>query len=174
MASGMMLALTLWRPWDTAILRLGKPVENRNWPPPLHLVGHRFALHCGKKFDEEGACAIVKLAHGAGVPMRTIEEHLSRAETIDSAIIGTVKLARVIRRIREEELPPSQMGFAGAVALSLSRDPLQSSPWFFGAFGWVCEEPFVLPEPVPCRGAQKLWKLPTDVEARVLAQEASR
>jgi hypothetical protein len=169
-----MLALTLWRPWDTALLVLGKPVENRNWPPPMSLVGQRFALHSGKKWDEGGACRVVEISNAAGVAPVVIGAALERAEKLESAIIGTVRLARVIRRVEVRELPPHQMGFKGAVAYSAAQDPLQASPWFFGDFGWVCEDPFLLPEPVPCRGAQKLWKLPPGVEARVLAQEARR
>ena len=45
-----------------------------------------------------------------------------------------------------------------------------NDPWFFGPFGWILEEPFVLPRPVACPGMQKLWQLPPTVEAEVLAQ----
>ena len=152
-----MLALTLWRPWDTAMLLLGKPLENRDWPPPPQLIGKRFALHSGRKFDEDGAFTIMKLAYDAGVSAVVIGAALERAEKIESAIIGTVKLGRVLRRVQR----------------SFPLDALANSPWFFGDFGWVCEDPFLLPEPVPCRGAQKLWKMPPDVEARVIAQEAA-
>jgi hypothetical protein len=117
---------------------------------------------------------VAKLAQGAGVHEDVILAALSRAEALDSAIIGTVRLARVIKRIEVRDMPPHQMGFAGAVAYSLAQDPLQASPWFFGAFGWVCEHPILFREPIPCRGAQKLWKVPPAVEAKVLAQEAAR
>jgi hypothetical protein len=153
-----MFALTLWRPWDTAILLLGKPVENRDWPPPAFLIGQRFALHSGKKWDEEGACKIATFASVGGIATVAIGAALDRAEKVDSAIIGTVKLTRVLRRDE----------------LRILADPLANSRWFFGAFGWVCEEPFLLPEPIPCRGAQKLWKLPPHIESRVLEQEANR
>lgn len=153
-----MLALTLWRPWDTAILALGKPVENRNWPPPAHLIGQRLALHSGKRFDEDGACTIVSLCHAQRSPSPSIvTAHLERAELVHSAIIGTVKLSRVLERGNLADM----------------SDPLYGSPWFFGDFGWVCEEPFLLPEPVPCKGKQGLWSMPPDVEARVRAQDAA-
>lgn len=151
-----MRALTLWRPWDTAILRLGKPVENRDRPPPAKLIGQRFALHSGKKFDMDGAATIFLLAHKEGFSREVIRVALARSEALDSVILGTVKLARVISRDRP------QLG---------APDPLASSPYFFGDYGWVCEDVFALPEPVPCKGAQGLWSLPPDVEAKVLAQE---
>lgn len=154
-----MLALTLWRPWDTAILRLGKPVENRDWPPPAKLVGKRFALHSGKKFDMDGAATIFLLAHKDGFSHEVIRDRIARSEALDSVILGTVKLVRVISKAQP------QLG---------ERDPLADSEWFFGDFGWVVEEPFALPRPVPCKGMQGLWTMPPDVEAQVLAQEAAR
>lgn len=152
-----MRALTLWRPWDTAILYLGKPVENREWGPPSNLIGQRIALHSGKKFDEEGACTIVKLCHAAQFPPPAfVEACLDRAEKLDSVILGTVRIARVLERRQQHFGAP---------------DPLATSPWFFGSFGWVCEDVIAFPEPVPCKGAQGLWTLPPDVEARVRDQE---
>jgi hypothetical protein len=38
--------------------------------------------------------------------------------------------------------------------------------------GWVLDDVIALDEPVPCPGAQGLWQLPIDVEARVRAQIA--
>lgn len=149
-----MLALTLWRPWDTAILHLGKPVENRDWPPPASMVGQRFALHSGKKWDKDGAASVADLS---GRSLVELAPFFHRAMDVHSAVIGTVRLSRVIK---PNTLP--------------AMDPLASSPWYFGSYGWVCDDPFPLPKPVPCRGAQRLWRLPPDVEARVLEQEAER
>ncbi len=39
-------------------------------------------------------------------------------------------------------------------------------PWFFGPFGWVLGEVTAI-EPVPCRGAQRLWALDEDTLRRV-------
>lgn len=157
--AGRMLALTLWRPWDTAILRLGKPVENRDWPPPAQLIGKRFALHSGKKWDDQGADFIANLLLPRGSGPQLLRAVLDAAEQTSSVILGTVKLVRVISKAQP------QLG---------ERDPLADSEWFFGDFGWVVEEPFALPQPVPCKGMQGLWTMPPDVEAQVLAQEAGR
>jgi hypothetical protein len=154
-----LVALTLWRPWDTAIFHLGKPLENRDWPCPPRLIGQRIALHSGKKFDQEGACAIVELAVADGISPKVVEQHLLRAEKLDSVILGTVKIGRCISRAQP------RLG---------SPDPLALSRWFFGKFGWVCEDSFPLPTPVPCRGAQGLWRVPDDIAARVRAQELRR
>lgn len=48
--------------------------------------------------------------------------------------------------------------------------PVEQRPWFFGPFGWVLTDYVQLVEPVPCKGAQKLWRLSEDVERAVRAQ----
>ena len=53
--------------------------------------------------------------------------------------------------------------FGGAVTES-------ESPWFGGPVGWVLSDIIVLPEPVPCRGAQGLWDIPDDVLEKMRAQ----
>lgn len=50
-----MKALTLWRPWDQAILYGGKCFENRPWSLWRSMIGERIALHAGKKYDIDGA-----------------------------------------------------------------------------------------------------------------------
>ncbi len=47
----MIRALTLWRPWASAVVQAGKDVENRTWKPPDSVIGTRIALHAGKRLD---------------------------------------------------------------------------------------------------------------------------
>lgn len=42
------------------------------------------------------------------------------------------------------------------------------NPWFAGPFGWRLARKVAI-EPVPCRGALKLWELPDDVLEQVRA-----
>lgn len=57
-------ALTLWRPWTTAILHGPKRIENRprRWNIPRE--GLLLAIHGGKKFDRGGAKRIRELWPG--------------------------------------------------------------------------------------------------------------
>jgi hypothetical protein len=48
------------------------------------------------------------------------------------------------------------------------------SPWFCGPVGWVMTDVLVLPEAVPCKGAQGLWNVPDDALAKMRAQFATR
>ena len=50
-----MKAITLWRPWAQAIVYGSKRIENREWKPPVWMIGKRFAIHAGKKYDNDGA-----------------------------------------------------------------------------------------------------------------------
>jgi hypothetical protein len=63
----LMKALTLWRPWDIAILQLGKDIENRTWPPPRAIVGQRIALHAAKKIDSAAERLLSEIAAERGV-----------------------------------------------------------------------------------------------------------
>jgi hypothetical protein len=39
------------------------------------------------------------------------------------------------------------------------------SPYFFGPYGWRLKDVIKLADPIPCRGLQKLWRPPPDVQA---------
>jgi hypothetical protein len=51
--------------------------------------------------------------------------------------------------------------FAGVVTKS-------DDPWFFGPFGWVLDQVVPL-DPIPCKGAQGLWVVPSDIAERCRA-----
>lgn len=46
-----LLALTLKQPWASAVVELGKDIENRSWTTPFR---GRFAIHAGKSIDPDG------------------------------------------------------------------------------------------------------------------------
>lgn len=134
-----MFALTLRHPWAYAIARLGKDVENREWPPPPEQLkdGDWFALHGG-----------IPPAKG-----RRLNECLADLDRLKAAALAPDGLG-----VDEAVLPGvfAVAKFAGCVGAS-------DSPWFAGPVGWTWSELVVLPEPVACWGAQKLWELPTGV-----------
>lgn len=147
-----MLALTLRHPWPFAILRLGKDVENRFWQPtPTQLpVGDWFAIHGGVKPASDAKLrATVGQAHAL---IQRFQPELDRKILSWNEVIltGLVAIAR----------------FDGSVAD-------HPSPWFEridGNFAWTWSELFVLPEPIPCPGAQGLWKVPEEHVAAIRGQ----
>jgi hypothetical protein len=145
-------ALTLWLPWPWAMTRAVplKTIENRTWPPPARLIGQRLALHAGKHWDAAGYDFI-----------RGIDPRIpGRSSHPVGAVVAVVTVTGVAT---------IHGGWTGP---SGRRDSVFASPWFFGPVGWLCTDLAVLAEPVPCAGHQGLWRLPDDVNARVLAQTA--
>lgn len=136
-----MKALTLIQPWLWSIVDGPKRVENRKWKPWPEVVGQTIALHAGKTYDDEAADIL-----------REYElEPPARGVCIQSAIVGVARVASFVR------------GEAG--------DPIvmpDQMKWFFGPYGWLLEDVRKLREPVPCKGALALWRLPPAIEAAVL------
>jgi hypothetical protein len=151
-----MKALTLIQPWAWAICHAGKRIENRGWRPPRSLWGERIAIHAGKSLDEE-ACVGLYLS-GYSMP----------ASVPQSVIVAT---ARVLGIVTEDKEKP------GAFTFECLRERPQwaMSPknlvWFCGPVGWLLDEVVVLREPVACKGAQRLWTVPAEVERQVLGMQ---
>lgn len=141
-----MNALTLKHPWAVAIRDWGKPVENRTWKPPRSLIGQWFAIHGGVvpkgRARDEAFTDLMSLI-GQGLAPRNVPT----ADAIVPGILCVVRLDRVV-----------QPG---------DDDPIVSSPWFTGPYGWVLSDVVPMPEPIPCSGRQGLWPLLEDVLAKV-------
>lgn len=142
-----MKALTLRHPWPWAIVN-GKPVENRKWAPPPSLLrpGDWMAFHggkypAGKALDEASDDLRWMVQHGLVKPGNLLSALIS---PYASAIFAVVH-------------------YTGTVTEHESR-------WFFGPYGLCWDRIIVLPAPVPCRGAQKLWEVPGDVLEKMRAQ----
>lgn len=135
-------ALTLVQPWAYAIARLGKPIENRTWTPPDWLIGAYLAIHAGKKLD---ALAVAALRdEGFDVP----------DEMQHGAIIA---VARVVGWVAEDENGVIARWHGGLSRLDAFG--AAATPWWMGPIGWVLDNVTAI-DPVPCRGAQKLWRVP--------------
>jgi hypothetical protein len=132
-----MRALTLWRPWPWAIANGYKRVENRDWAPPEWLLGQRMAIHAGKKYDKASEVEICKLLGRDSLPAEA---------RVESAIVAVVTVAGVCNLDRQHlaDFP----GWKDQTA------------WSFGPYVWLLKDVVAI-EPVPCRGAQGLWNLPT-------------
>ena len=129
--------LSLWRPWPWAFVNgpdyQQKRVENRTWKPPAGVEW--LALHAAKRWDDEGA-AYIERATGLQVP--------PDAEHPSGQIFAVCRLTHVF----ELEWPSDVEGYPDCVSL-----------WAFGPFCWVVDDVLPLVNPVPCPGAQWLWKL---------------
>jgi hypothetical protein len=144
-------ALTLWRPWPWAIFHappiVSKPIENRGWPPPDWVLGQRIAIHAGMIVDDAGTQATI--LNRCGWPTPGSPKHF-----YDMGVIG---VATVKNFFRSYEEVAHALGPAAAV-------------WWIGEYAWHLTDRIALAKPVPCKGFQKLWNLPTEVERQVLEQ----
>lgn len=169
-----MKALSLTQPWlSWAILRLGKRIENRDWPDCSYRG--RLALHASKgvgtraEFDDTvtGICMI----SGSDPPpdIATLDERrewVPSTELPRSAIVATCNLVGVIR-VCDDRL---QL-FAPEPMRTIAKTNEQRR-WHFGGFALVLDDVVTLREPVPCKGALGLWNVPADVAAEVERQRS--
>ena len=79
-------------------------------------------------------------------------------------------------QLRRLVVPAEECHVKGAVVctavLDGFADRITPGGWYEGngLVGWKLRDVLVLREPVACRGYQKLWRLPSNVEAQVGAQ----
>lgn len=144
-------ALTLWRPWSWAISHADKRIENRGWKPPDAMIGQHIAIHAGKRWDEDSAESLRRWFPGYEITDESIPS---------SRIVCVVQLLGWVHQdgMQSRGVPENRVG------------PLCCSRWMVGPFGWVLGEPLVLPEPVPCRGFQGVWAIPTTALSKVNEQ----
>lgn len=153
-----MLALTIWQPWASAIALGHKLVENRNWGPPATALDQLIAIHAAKRDpdveDFITVCRRLKFpVTNHGYPRTPGGTSLmAMIEASFGSVIAVARLERVVDR--SSDLPRAQR------------------QWFVGDYGWVLGEVRLCAKPVPCRGLQKLWTLPTDVAAKVAMETA--
>jgi len=134
------LALSIRQPWASMILKVGKGIENRDWPCRYR---GRILIHASKGM--------------------TREEHEDAIAFAIGAIKADPRNAGVTRRttLRElgfsyEDLPRG--GIIGSVEI-VDCVTASDSPWFVGRFGFVLRDPKPLPF-VPWKGQFGLFEVP--------------
>jgi hypothetical protein len=148
-------AISLWAPWAWAVCFARKDVENRPGAPiaghARKFIGKRLAIHCslwGKEpydmwmeFD-----AVRDIYRRAGVERDSLPKTTLRSlDALRGHIVGHVRVDAVVTE--------------------------HDSPWFFGPYGILISNPVVFSQPIKCRGAQGIWRIPSEV-ARQLAEVA--
>jgi hypothetical protein len=121
-------------------------VENRGWAPSRSELapGDWFAIHASKLS-----------------PLREIQTACGWMLDKELVRVGQIPTMDELRW---------QSSSIVAVATYAGASTKHESGWFVGRFGWTWSALHVLPTPVPCRGFQKLWTVPADVEAQVRGQ----
>lgn len=144
-----MKALTLWRPWPVAIFYLKpeirKDVENRQHKIWKSVIGNRVAIHAGVKFDK----------YAFGFWLDVIQPDPSQALSLLTEWDPLSKVAGIIGTVI----------FGESMLLSEC-----TSRWAEGPKCWPIFDPIPLDKPIPCKGAQGFWDVPSDIEKKIKAQ----
>lgn len=150
-----MRGLSVRYPWSFCIAKGFKPVENRSKRFPPALVGVPVALQSSLKAD-----AVPWL------PTREASRALALAEGDPALSLGAV-----IAVVRFSASHPWPGGKTGCGDVSWPACTVWSEIGD-GVHHWPAEVIAALTDPVPCKGALGLWRLPDDVEKLVRAQLA--
>jgi ASCH domain len=131
-------ALTVWQPWADAIAHGSKRTENRPWPPPAAVIGQVIAIHAGMQVDHGAEPPDGENWPDPGIPLSARPR---------GVIIAVARLAGCHR----------------------ATDPRcmarPCSPWAaWVQFHWQLDQVRPLPEPIPARGSQRLWRVEPRLE----------
>jgi hypothetical protein len=158
-------ALTLHRPWTSCFTDIPGPaakrIENRSW-----VTGYRgpIYLHAGKAWDDGAVHLANRIWAGAGRHHMVGSVRVSLAT--DEPALSAESANHPTGVVAEADL-------TGICTASLTTAELECDcgPWAFpGQTHWQFGDVRKLGQPVPCRGAQQLWRLPAHVEVAVRAQ----
>ena len=158
----VVLALTILQPWTWCICHGDKRIENRTWSPrfslPFELVIHSGVRPLGKRYRDVARAVDQLTEDGIDIPSTwsdlAPDDALDRRPYFDwSCIVAVATVTEIIER----PTPIQQLSY-----------------WWAGPIGWKLDHVRVLPKPVPCRGYQGLWQMPTIVQNRVHAQLRTR
>lgn len=172
-----MKCLSLYQPWASLVVSGRKSVETRGWR--IHYRGP-LLIHAGKAWT--GQLAEICLTHpfrsalaAFGVPgtphFFTANDMVRKKAGWDmprGAIVGLVNVVDCFpTEDTDEHAGP---GFhirrpcgSGSPVLSLTRTERQFGDYTPGRFGFLLADPVRFPSPIPYRGAQGLFDVPTDV-----------
>lgn len=166
-----LLALSLLQPWLWAILEGHKPVENRPWKPWPAVVGRRIALHASMGWDADGEDFILHTLRFVASPPPP------KAQCPRGAILGTAVVSGAIEVGPNQRDRQASFREVGRQHIGpLTEDQVRAaagSPWSFGPWVWLLQDVRRLVQPIPCKGALGLWRVPADVAARVRELEAA-
>ena len=143
-------ALTIRQPWASAIAVGAKRIETRSWQTSwrgtllIHAGLNRSAIRYPARHHDTWAALQGKLDVD-DMPL--------------GAIIAIAELADCVATY-------DMVGYSGLIK-NIGWDELRLGDYSDGRYGLVLSNVRALPEPVPCRGKQGLWKPPVDVLAAV-------
>lgn len=145
-----MKAITLYQPYATLIQVGAKKIETRGWP-----TTHRglLAIHSAKRIPNEDLAWLIGSETGGRIlDALGAAGYYGLDELPLGKILCTVNLVDCARSAVEHLPPEPERSFGLYCA---------------GRWMWRLADVRTLPEPIPCRGAQRLWTVPPEIEAQL-------
>ena len=102
-----------------------------------------------------------------------------RATELLGTMLGGYNIEPLIDLLDDEEVASTAVAGLSKTLLMFDafHDVVEKSksPWHIrGQYGWVLRHRRALPEPLPCKGTLKLWRLPRNVKIRRAIEKAIR
>jgi len=155
-------AITLWQPWASLLACGAKKYETRSWP-----IKYRgpIAIHAAAKKPSsiwgiiEGIIDEVRAALGIADP-----DDLPRGAII--AVGELVGCHRIVEPAKIEGMISTGKMITPEFPVSVYGNEYYFGDWTPGRYAWEFAKIKMLPEPIPAKGAQGLWKwqVPEGVE----------
>ena len=189
-----MKALTIWPEWALAFQLLGKDIENRVWHAPPDLIGQRIALHAGRLLGgvvkpRAGGLGDVNRSPSKAIRAYSLVLEMARNAGWDYQIHFCGHLREYIQFFHrgKDSIPFAKWNFKnvpfGSIFMTAKLEWCSmlcglkgwpyangkpASPWSIpGQWGFKLTEIVNLEEPIPCRGRQKFWTVPEEIEEKI-------
>jgi hypothetical protein len=151
-----MKALTLAQPWATLVAVEAKRIETRAWPTSRRGL---VAIHAAKTIKRAGGslrlsnlCSSQRFSQG-------LSEFGSLAKPLPlGAIIATAAIINCVSTNLRAEVPPQD------------SDEYAFGNYAPNRFMWFLDDVRILPNPIECVGAFRLWTVPEAIEAAIRNQ----
>jgi hypothetical protein len=171
-----MLALSLWQPWASLLVRGVKKVETRSWFPPESVRGRWVAVQGSacripRAELEQRAAELEQLPEGPA----KLAASLFRSEHPKGAVVGLVRFSEFFEILwfdkdkSEATIVEHALGWnmSARQKRTATACELALGDWRIGRKLWFVEETIELVDPVACRGRQRVFRLPADVSVQV-------
>jgi hypothetical protein len=137
------IALSVRTPWPWFIFNGGKDIENRDW---RRSFTGRIWLHTSKWFkrDEVKDDAEYAIRLAGWREQRALWPTMDGLKAGCGCIVGSVEIVDCVSQ--------------------------SDSPWFFGKYGFVLQNPIPLQLPVPCKGALGFFKISDEIRHAIAQQ----
>lgn len=131
--------LSLLQPWATLIAIGAKQFETRSWWTPYR---GRIAIHASKKYT------------------KWQKELAEEDYFIDALVHESIPTGVIIATANLEEVRMTE-DVVGAYLID--KHEIAFGDWTVGRYAWKVSEVARLTDPIPCKGALGLWRVPDEI-----------